>query len=48
MNEPTFFDDTERSLPVVTEHKHLQVEVEVAYEHFEEALARVEAAGGSL
>ena len=48
MNEPTFFEDTERSLPVVTEHKHLQVEVEVAYEHFEEALARVEAAGGSL
>jgi ATP-binding cassette, subfamily F, member 3 len=48
MNEPTFFDDRERSLPVVTEHKHLQAEIEVAYEHFEEALARVEAAGGTL
>ncbi|MBL4844809.1 MAG: ATP-binding cassette domain-containing protein [Planctomycetes bacterium] len=44
MNEPTFFDDNARSQPVVIEHRHLQAEVEVAYEAFEAALARVEAA----
>ncbi|MGE0712656.1 MAG: ATP-binding cassette domain-containing protein, partial [Planctomycetota bacterium] len=44
MSEPGFFDDPARSTPVVTEHKHLQAEIELGYEAFEEALARLEAA----
>ena len=44
MSEPGFFDDPEQSTPVVTEHKHLQVEIEMGYQAFEEALERVERA----
>ena len=44
MAQPGFFEDVARSAPVVNEHKHLQVEIELAYEALEEALARVEVA----
>ena len=42
MSQPNFFDDQQQSLPVVTEHKHLQVEIEVGYQDLEEALVRLE------
>lgn len=46
MSEPGFFDSSERSVPVVNEHKALQMEVDLGYGELEAALERLEAAGG--
>jgi ATP-binding cassette subfamily F protein 3 len=44
MSSAGFFDDPKQSEPVVSEHKHLQVEIELAYEAFELALSRADQA----
>ena len=43
MSTPGFFEGGEDRQPVILEHKHLQVEIDMGYEELEEVLARQEA-----